>query len=181
MIKYLTGDILFSKCQTLVNPVNCKGVMGKGLALRFKMRFAGMFEVYRRYCSKGLLTPGKLWLYKGKENWVLNFPTKDDWRMPSKEEYIISGLEKFLDTYEDKGIQSVAFPLLGTGAGGLDRTTVIQILDNYLSRCSISVEIYTGYVAHSPYMIDCLERLCGELTEEQKTVIRKNICCELDN
>ena len=29
------GDIFNSKCEALVNPVNTKGVMGKGLALAF--------------------------------------------------------------------------------------------------------------------------------------------------
>ena len=142
MITYLTGDILFSKCQTLVNPINCKGAMGKGLALRFKKRFPGMYEKYKDYCNRGLISPGKLWLYKG--------------------------------------IKSIAFPLLGTGEGGLDRTTIVQLLDNYLSRCEIPVEVYTGYVPRSPMMIDCLERLCGQLTDYQKTVIREQICCEND-
>ena len=149
MITYLTGDILFSKCQTLVNPINCKGAMGKGLALRFKKRFPGMYVKYKDYCSRGLITPGKLWLYKGKDNWVLNFPTKDDWRNP--------------------------------GEGGLDRTTIMQLLDNYLSRCDIPVEVYTGYVLRSPMMIHCLERLCGELTDDQKAIIREQICCEEDD
>lgn len=30
-------------------------------------------------------------------------------------------------------------------------------------------------------MIDCLEKLCGKLTDEQKTVIRGQICCEDNN
>ena len=36
MVKVLTGDVLDSKAQTLVNTVNCVGVMGKGIALEFK-------------------------------------------------------------------------------------------------------------------------------------------------
>jgi O-acetyl-ADP-ribose deacetylase (regulator of RNase III) len=39
MIKVLTGDILDSKAQTLVNTVNRVGIMGKGIALKFKERF----------------------------------------------------------------------------------------------------------------------------------------------
>lgn len=35
MIKYVTGDLLQSPAQTLVNPVNTVGAMGKGLALVF--------------------------------------------------------------------------------------------------------------------------------------------------
>ena len=35
-MKILLGNIFDSKCSTLVNTVNCVGVMGKGIALEFK-------------------------------------------------------------------------------------------------------------------------------------------------
>jgi O-acetyl-ADP-ribose deacetylase (regulator of RNase III) len=38
-MKILVGDILQSKAQTLINTVNCVGVMGKGIALGFKKHF----------------------------------------------------------------------------------------------------------------------------------------------
>ena len=38
MISYNQGNILNTKMQTVVNPVNCVGVMGKGLALSFKIK-----------------------------------------------------------------------------------------------------------------------------------------------
>ena len=34
-----SGDIFQSNVQTLVNTVNCLGVMGKGLVLRFKTEY----------------------------------------------------------------------------------------------------------------------------------------------
>ena len=36
MVKVLMSDILKSNAQTLVNTVNCAGVMGKGIELKFK-------------------------------------------------------------------------------------------------------------------------------------------------
>jgi len=36
MVKVLMSDILKSNAQTLVNTVNCVGVMGKGIELKFK-------------------------------------------------------------------------------------------------------------------------------------------------
>ncbi|MCX6000532.1 MAG: Appr-1-p processing protein, partial [Chloroflexi bacterium] len=39
MVKALIGDLFESRAQTLVNTVNCVGVMGKGVALGFKTRF----------------------------------------------------------------------------------------------------------------------------------------------
>lgn len=38
------GDMFNSKCEALVNPVNIKGVMGKGLALAFKNKYPAHFE-----------------------------------------------------------------------------------------------------------------------------------------
>jgi O-acetyl-ADP-ribose deacetylase (regulator of RNase III) len=40
MLRYIPGGDLFnSKADALINPVNCVGVMGKGLAKEFRLRF----------------------------------------------------------------------------------------------------------------------------------------------
>jgi len=46
MVKVLMGDILDSKAHTLVNTVNCVGIMGKGIALKFKEQLPDMFNDY---------------------------------------------------------------------------------------------------------------------------------------
>ncbi|MEW6001188.1 MAG: macro domain-containing protein [Nitrospirota bacterium] len=46
MIEVSVGDLFESKCQTLVNTVNTVGIMGTGIALKFKKRFPDMFEDY---------------------------------------------------------------------------------------------------------------------------------------
>ncbi len=138
------GNLFNSNCQTLVNTINCVGAMGKGLALVFKLRYPAMFDLYRSHCQKGLISPGTLWLYKRDPSyaWVLNFPTKYHWKYPSKLEYLEKGLDKFLQTYKAQGIQSIAFPLLGTDNGGLDKEEVLNLMQCYLSQCEIPVEIY---------------------------------------
>lgn len=143
-IKFIQGNIFNSKLQTIVNTVNCVGVMGKGVALVFKLRYPNMFEKYQEYCKSKQIGIGKLWLYKGETNAprVLNFPTKFHWKYPSKIEYIEKGLAKFVDTYQEKGITSIAFPLLGTHNGGLDKEEVLSLMYSYLGKCNISIEIY---------------------------------------
>lgn len=139
----INGDLFESKAQALVNTVNCYGVMGKGIALEFKKKFPEMFEVYKEYCDKKLIKPGVLQLYKKSSPWILNFPTKDHWRSPSKLEYIESGLIKFSNEYKSKGIKSIAFPKLGTQNGGLDWEDVKILMYNYLSELEdLEVEIY---------------------------------------
>lgn len=143
-INIINGNIFNTKAQTIVNTVNCVGVMGKGIALVYKLRYPAMFDLYKSYCSSKHINIGKLWLYKGEPNapWVLNFPTKKHWKFPSKIEYIVEGLEKFVATYKEKEITSIAFPLLGTHNGGLDKDEVLSIMTQYLSQCDIPVEIY---------------------------------------
>lgn len=143
-IKFIKGNIFNSKAQTIVNTVNCVGVMGKGIALVFKLRYPKMFDLYKDHCKTKLIGIGKLWLYKAEENapWVLNFPTKFHWKYPSKIEYLEKGLEKFCSTYVKQGITSIAFPLLGTHNGGLDKGTVLKLMEKYLGTCEIDIEIY---------------------------------------
>ena len=143
-ITIIHGNIFNTKAQTIVNTVNCVGVMGKGIALVYKLRYPGMFELYKTYCEQGLIQIGKLWIYKGKENepWVLIFPTKTHWKYPSEYSYIESGLKKFMCTYEEKGITSIAFPLLGANNGGLDPIIVEEMMLSLLSSCKIPIEIY---------------------------------------
>lgn len=140
--KIIKGNIFGSKCQTIVNTVNCVGVMGAGLALECKLRYPEMNTKYVQICEKKLFDIGKLWLYKTPERWVLNFPTKKHWKNPSKEEYLHAGLRRFLDTYSDKNITSVAFPLLGAQHGGINSSRSEEIMMSYLTRCRIPVEIY---------------------------------------
>ena len=46
-MKILIGDIFQSKAVTLVNTVNCVGIMGKGIAETFKKKYPQMFQDYK--------------------------------------------------------------------------------------------------------------------------------------
>lgn len=142
-IHYLLGDIFTSNAQVIVNPVNCKGYMGRGLALAFKQRYPEMFTVYRQECDTGQLRIGHPTLYRESTPWILNFPTKDDWRKASKLEYIEAGLRYFVDNYTQAGITSIAFPKLGTLNGKLPWDEVGPLMAKYLDMLDIDVYIYT--------------------------------------
>ncbi len=146
MIKVLIGDIFKSNAQTLVNTVNCVGVMGKGIALEFKKRFPEMFKDYIRKCQSGEVKTGRLDFYPDMFNKsVLNFPTKQHWRSPSRLEDIIAGLDYFIAHYIEWGIKSAAFPPLGCGNGGLDWKIVGPLMYQKLGSLNIDVEIYAPF------------------------------------
>ena len=53
MINYVKGILLESPAVALVNTVNTVGVMGKGIALQFKIAFPYNFDVYKKACREG--------------------------------------------------------------------------------------------------------------------------------
>lgn len=142
IIHYQRGDIFESTTQVIVNTVNCKGVMGKGLALAFKQRYPEMFSVYQQECKSGRLRIGRPTLYQKSIPWILNFPTKDNWKANSKLEYLEKGLEYFVNNYKQAGITSIAFPKLGVQNGKLSWDEVGPLMARYLSQIDIDVRIY---------------------------------------
>lgn len=143
MIIYVVSDLFESPARVLVNTVNTVGAMGKGLALQFRQFYPEMYKQYRVLCARQQFSTGQLWLYKTPHKWVLNFPTKADWRDPSRPEYLESGLQKFVDTYAEKGMTSVSFPMLGAGLGGLDWETMVRpMMERTLGELPINIYIH---------------------------------------
>ena len=145
-ITYKQGNIFDSQMECLVNPVNTVGVMGKGLAREFKRRYPAMFREYVRLCNSKQLVVGNPHLWTDPFGFkVLLFPTKKHWRQPSKEMYIKGGLHVVSQTGLTDLIDSIAFPAIGCGLGGLDfETQVRPLLDKYLADLPIDVEVYIG-------------------------------------
>jgi len=141
-IKTITGNIFTTNCQCIVNTVNCVGVMGAGIALECRLRYPELYVRYQQLCKTGEIQIGKLWLYRGNEKWILNFPTKNHWKLPSRKEYLEKGLAEFVESYEEAGIQSIAFPLLGAQHGGLDSRESQEIMECFLAPLPLDIEIY---------------------------------------
>ncbi len=157
--------------------------MGAGIALEFKLRLPEMFEQYVDKCQNGEIDIGKSWLYKPplgshEGRWVLNFPTKRQWRYPSKFQYIRAGLEDFLNIYNSKGIESIAFPVLGASNGGLDENESLTVMQDYLERCDIPVEIYR----YDPTAMDDLFREFQQklLPNRDKSFLAKSMGVRVD-
>jgi O-acetyl-ADP-ribose deacetylase (regulator of RNase III) len=168
MLLYRRTSLMESSAQTLVNTVNCVGVMGKGVAHEFKIREPAMFGACKKLCDQKRLAPGKLWLWRGEKNWTLNFPTKIHWRNPSRLEWIEAGLEKFRSGYERLGIREVSLPRLGCGNGGLSWDDVRPLMEHYLSQLPIDVYIhdFTKDVGLPEHLEKVAKRLQKECTND---------------
>jgi O-acetyl-ADP-ribose deacetylase (regulator of RNase III) len=138
-IEIKIGDVLCADAECIVNTTNSVGVMGKGVALRFKEKFPKECEAYnifsRRllYAGPRLLKPKFITLKKKLmgPKYIMFFATKIDWRNPSKLEYIERNLPLAFEQMNKLQIKTVAFPWPGCGNGGLDKADVLKIFQKY--------------------------------------------------
>ncbi len=142
MIIYLKGDIFESGAEAIVNPVNCMGIMGKGLALQFKNKFPKTNIEYTKFCNEGKLLIGTLHHNFENNIHIINFPTKIEWFNKSKMEYISKGLDVLIELIIHTDIHSIAIPALGCGLGGLNWIEIKSLLHNKLTVLSTRVNIY---------------------------------------
>jgi O-acetyl-ADP-ribose deacetylase (regulator of RNase III)/uncharacterized protein YwgA len=146
MFRALIGDLFESRAQTLVNTVNCVGVMGKGVAEQFKRRFPQMFEDYKGRVDRRAVRLGEHYLYRvpsGEQ--IINFPTKDHWRSPSRLSDIERGLDYLAAHLAEWGVKSLAMPPLGCGNGGLDWSEVGPLIYRKLQAAPVDVDVYAPY------------------------------------
>ena len=134
MIKYITGNILESNAEALINTVNTVGVMGKGIALQFKKAYHNNYKSYIDACKRNEIEIGRLFVVKDSNlssgvKYIINFPTKKDWRKPSEYSFIVAGLDDLIRVLKEYKIHSIAIPPLGSGNGGLEWEKVKKILD----------------------------------------------------
>lgn len=141
MIELRKGDLFSSGADALVNPVNCVGVSGKGLAKEFAKRFKEGDRMYRNACMSGELSIGSVVIWRGTPS-VIYLPTKDHWRNPSTISYVKRGLAALRPELKVGAFASVAIPALGCGNGGLLWKDVRPLIEKALGDLDIRVLLY---------------------------------------
>ena len=156
MITLTEGNLLEARVDAQVNAVNCEGVMGAGIALKFKQAYPPMFRDYEMACKAGKVNLGQVHVFdrvldrlgpelgpEGGPRWIINFPTKDHWRDSSRMVDIETGLKDLVATVKQLNIRSIAIPALGCGNGGLDWNVVRPRIEWYFSELpDVQVALY---------------------------------------
>lgn len=136
-------DLLDSSAECLVNPVNCVGVAGAGLALQFRDRWPVQVKEYSDFCRQGRMAPGILHdalLPDGRR--ILSIPTKRHWKDRSTLEDVTLGLIALHGYCTETLPASVALPALGCGLGGLARKDVAALVKRYLRGLPVEFHLY---------------------------------------
>lgn len=150
--------------KTIANTVNTMGVMGAGLALEFRLRYPEYFDDYHKRCASDLPGAGDVWLYRGSRGTpdIVSLFVKEDWKKPSKPEWIRKTLERLSEIILSEGIERIALPLAGAGKGGVNPKISLSITEEVLK--DVPSEVYI-----------CLDKLPSET--EKRMLSR---LCSLD-
>lgn len=146
MIAFEKGNLLKANVEALVNTVNTVGVMGKGIALQFKETFPDNFKAYEAAVKRNEVKVGSMFVTELNRmdglRYIINFPTKEHWRSPSKLSYIEEGLADLRRFIVEKSLQSIALPPLGCGNGGLDWATVKPMITKSLGDLPARIVVF---------------------------------------
>ena len=156
-----SGNIFNSEAQAIVVTVNCVGYMGKGMALECALRYPNVETEYKALCDSGGLSIGHLaWSQLPNGNYLVLFPTKDDYKFPSKYSYIEASLEPLATECLSKGLSSIAVPRLGSELGGLDWDRVRPMILGSFEGIKIDLELWAfGPQISDPLMTSLTNRL----------------------
>lgn len=146
MITFTQGNLLEARAEALVNTVNTVGVMGKGIALMFKERFDENYRRYAAACKAKEVQTGKMFVTPVHEldgpRWIINFPTKQHWRAPSRMEWVVEGLQDLRRFLIEHQVKSIAIPPLGAGNGGLEWAEVREQIERALGDLDIDILVF---------------------------------------
>jgi O-acetyl-ADP-ribose deacetylase (regulator of RNase III) len=160
MIEFREGNLLEADAEALVNTVNTVGVMGKGIALQFKKKFPENFKAYKQACDEKEVKIGKMFVFSfdrlSNPRYIINFPTKNNWREKSRLEYVREGLDDLVREVRELGIHSMAVPPLGCGNGGLDwEEEVRPLMEGAFARIpDVAIYAYEPTLATDPIPIE---------------------------
>lgn len=110
--------------------VNCRGVMGAGIAVPFSRLDYSMYAAYKELCYNGDLSVGQFFPWKLDDGrYVYNIATQDKPGANATYTGLGIGLARAVQHAEQIGLRSLGIPRIGCGIGGLKWSLVREIIE----------------------------------------------------
>ena len=127
-MKLLEIDVEEIRADVIVNPVNCVGIMGRGLAKVMKSIYPWAYDDYLKKCKSSDLKPGEIIIsihpprlieFEQPPPIIIHAATKEHLRNRTKIEWIEPILKQINEFMQSLPSKTIAIPKLGCGLGGL--------------------------------------------------------------
>jgi len=153
MIHFVKGDLLDSDCDYICHQVNCRGVMGAGIARQIRERWPWVFTSYHAYCdrckSRNESLLGNIWGVKidhdnRNPQWVINMFAQEEYGYYGGRFTSYDAFANCLEAMRDRlpRDKTIAFPKgIGCGLGGGDWNIILRLIETVLGE-TFEVYIY---------------------------------------
>ncbi|WP_144533904.1 macro domain-containing protein [Bacillus pumilus] len=153
MIRTVERNILDTTKDIICHQVNCKGVMGAGLAKQIKSKYPNVYKDYKRLCDdekiknrKNGLLGAIQFVDVSKNKTVANLLAQDNYGVKSRQtdyeamELCLKSLKHVVsDDYSKYKDCSIAIPHgIGCGLAGGDWRIVGRMIDDILGDCDVT-------------------------------------------
>lgn len=140
-VEHVTGDLFAQGADAIGHGVNCRGVMGAGIAVAFRQRFPAMYAQYRVECREHRLALGGVFPWRDDASGlvVYNLASQDRPGRHATLAALRSSLTVTLTHAERVGVRSLALPRIGCGIGGLLWEQARDVIEDVASRSDVRV------------------------------------------
>lgn len=145
MTKIVKGDLFDLKWdfEALGHGVNCRGLMGAGIAPTFKALYPSMHTRYVYLCENDRLTPGGLfpWYSHKDERWIYNIASQDKPGRDARLEWLRTGLQNVAGHMLRHDVTTLGLPFIGAGIGGLTQQQTYDTVSAVFDPTGLDVTI----------------------------------------
>jgi O-acetyl-ADP-ribose deacetylase (regulator of RNase III) len=130
----------------IAHGVNCKGVMGAGIAKEVRERYPWSFTDYRTMCETRILHPGGVrWSSCEPEPKVdvVHLATQERPGPDAKLRWVAGSVGEMLDIAEIFRTNRIGMPRIGCGIGGLEWVEVRMILELLANESPVELVVFS--------------------------------------
>lgn len=145
MLIHKTGNIFTSEQIAIGHGVNCKGMMGSGIAVTVRNLFPEVYEVYKAYCQEvGLHGGDMLPVVTNGGKIILNLASQEKTGANAHYDFLENSVMKAFDYCQTNKISGFALPQIAAHIGGLEWDKVLQILTDCSEKFpAVNLEVWT--------------------------------------
>jgi O-acetyl-ADP-ribose deacetylase (regulator of RNase III) len=137
------GNLFDSDQRALGHGVNCKGMMGAGIAKGFRDLYEHNYEVYKEQCNVRGLRPGGVLIVPSQGRYIVNLASQDEPGPDARYHWLYKSALEAVTQLQSIGVDSMALPLVGCGIGGLRWPVVKAILTEIETTTGFEFEVWT--------------------------------------
>jgi O-acetyl-ADP-ribose deacetylase (regulator of RNase III) len=144
MIKYLSGDILYTKAQTICHGVSTDDDFKTGLGLILRQAYPALYKEFRQHVKSARPQPGDYWLWKHPAKNVLQLFIREE-GSKGKPSHLNRSLHEVKRHFKELDIKSLALTRIGSGLGRFEWAEAKETIETQLADLPASVVVYENY------------------------------------